>query len=91
MTTNQKAAAQERFDLLARLRSLLIEGLELPDNPDLVDFDTPLFGRGLELDSLDTLEIVTLIDEEFGLMISDDDRTAFGSINKLADRIQTGV
>jgi len=88
MTPNQRTAAQTRFDLLVRLRALLINGLDLPDDPDLVDFDTPLFGRGLELDSLDTLEVFSLVDEEFGVMISDDDREGFGSLNKLADRVQ---
>ncbi|MDR1079057.1 MAG: phosphopantetheine-binding protein [Propionibacteriaceae bacterium] len=88
MISNQRQTAQERFDLLVRLRSQLIEGLDLPENSDLVDFDTPLFGRGLDLDSLDTLEIVSLLDEEFGVMISDEDRAAFGSLNKLADRVR---
>jgi len=88
MTPNQRTTAELRFNLLVRLRALLIKGLDLPDDPDLVDFDTPLFGRGLELDSLDTLEVFSLIDEEFGVMISDDDREGFGSFNKLADRVQ---
>jgi len=91
MEKQQQMIAKERFSLLIRLRSQLVEGLELPLDPDLVDFDTPLFGRGLDLDSLDTLEIVSLLDEEFGVMISDEDRTAFGSFNKLADRLQAGV
>jgi hypothetical protein len=39
----------------------------------------------LELDSLDTLEIVVLLEEQFGVTISDDDRAAFGSINRLVD------
>ncbi|MDR1213417.1 MAG: phosphopantetheine-binding protein [Propionibacteriaceae bacterium] len=91
MTSSQRQVAQDRFDLLVRLRSQLIEGLDLPENSDLVDFDTPLFGRGLDLDSLDTLEIVSLLDEEFSVMISDEDRAAFGSLNQLADRVQSGV
>ncbi len=84
----QLDAATRRFDLNTSLRSLLLAGLDLPDSPEHVDFDEPLFGRGLELDSLDTLEIVSILEEEFGILVSDEDRTIFGSINKLADVIE---
>lgn len=83
----QHATAIARFELNVRLRALLLEGLDLPDTPERVDFDQPLFGRGLELDSLDTLEIVSLLEEEYGVLLSDADRTVFGSINKLADAV----
>ncbi|MCL2482233.1 MAG: phosphopantetheine-binding protein [Propionibacteriaceae bacterium] len=84
-----KEKAQERFDVSTRIRARLIEGLELPDNPELVDFDTPLVGRGLELDSLDLMEVVTLLDDDYTVQVSDDDRIAFGSINRLTDRVMT--
>ncbi|WP_027587493.1 MULTISPECIES: phosphopantetheine-binding protein [Acidipropionibacterium] len=84
----QLDAATRRFELNTSLRSLLLSGLDLPDDPEHVDFDEPLFGRGLELDSLDTLEIVSILEEEFGVLVSDEDRTIFGSINKLADVIE---
>lgn len=80
--------ATERFELNQRLRALLIEGLDLPDAPEQVDFDQPLFGRGLELDSLDTLEIVSLLEEEFGVFVSDEQRAIFGSMNKIADEVE---
>ena len=84
---SEMSKAQARFELASRLRVLLVEGLELPGDPELLDFDTPLFGRGLELDSLDTLEIVSLLDEEFGVQVDDEDRIVFGSINRLADQV----
>jgi acyl carrier protein len=80
-------AATERSALNARLRTLLAEGLELPIDPEKIEDDQPLFGRGLELDSLDTLEIVSLVEEEFEVYITDDDKSVFGSINKVADYI----
>ena len=79
--------AQQRLELNIRLRELLLEGLDLPNEPEHVDFDQPLFGRGLELDSLDTLEIVSLMEEEFGVFVSDEQRSVFGSLNKLADEV----
>jgi acyl carrier protein len=79
--------ATERSALNARLRTLLADGLELPIDAEKIEDDQPLFGRGLELDSLDTLEIVSLIEEEFEVYITDDDKSVFGSINKVADYI----
>ncbi|MFH5879172.1 phosphopantetheine-binding protein [Arthrobacter sp. NA-172] len=83
--TPQYEAAQRRFDLNAEVRRSIIEGLDLPVNPALVDDDQPLFGRGLELDSLDTLEIVSILEESYGVYITDEQRFVFGSVNKLVD------
>lgn len=85
----QYELAQRRYDMNARVRRSIIEGLDLPVDPDLVDDDQPLFGRGLELDSLDTLEIVSLMEEDFGVYITDEQRFVFGSVNKLVDFAET--
>ncbi|MEZ3157530.1 phosphopantetheine-binding protein [Microbacterium sp. BWR-S6Y] len=82
----QHAAARRAVN--DRVKGLIAEGLGLPIDPMLIDDDQPLFGRGLELDSLDTLEIVSLIDENFGVYITDDDKYVFGSINTIADFIE---
>lgn len=84
--TQQAIARRELND---RVKELIAEGLGLPIEANLIDDDQPLFGRGLELDSLDTLEIVSLIDENFGVYITDDDTFVFGSINTIADFIET--
>jgi acyl carrier protein len=80
--------AEARASLNDQLRTILVEGLELPVTVQQIDPDQPLFGRGLELDSLDTLEIVSLIDDEWAVPITDDKKFVFGSVNKLADFIQ---
>ncbi|MDR0417807.1 MAG: phosphopantetheine-binding protein [Propionibacteriaceae bacterium] len=80
--------AEARSALNARLRDILVEGLELPVTAQQIDNDQPLFGRGLELDSLDTLEIVSLIDDEWNVPVTDDKRYVFGSVNKLADFVE---
>jgi acyl carrier protein len=89
--TAQDVAQQAiaRRELNDRVKELIAEGLGLPIEADLIDDDQPLFGRGLELDSLDTLEIVSLIDENFGVYITDDDTFVLGSINTIADFIDT--
>ena len=40
------------------------------------------------MDSLDTLEVVVMVNNEFGVSINDDDAKAFGSINAMADHIE---
>jgi len=82
-----RARAEARRDLNDKIKRLLVEGLDLPVPAADIDDDQPLFGRGLELDSLDTLEIVSVIEDEFEVYLTDDDRYAFGSINKIADRV----
>jgi len=57
---------------------------------DKIDNDAPLFREGLELDSIDALELVVAIEKKFRVVIEDEDvgRRAFASINALARFIQ---
>lgn len=52
---------------------------------DLIMNDQPLFGRGLELDSIDALELSIGISTTFGVELNDDDMAVLSSVNKLAD------
>lgn len=79
--------AQERFDRNLMLKELIIDRLSLDRTPEVVSDNQPLFGRGLELDSLDTLELVVTVSNEFGVAITDDDTAAFNSINAMVDFI----
>lgn len=82
---NQAAA---RRALCGRVRAMIVERLDLPLDPDWITDDQPLFGRGLELDSVDTLEIMLGLEAEFDVALTDDDRAHFGSVAKLAQRIE---
>ncbi|MEW6695872.1 MAG: acyl carrier protein [Bacillota bacterium] len=88
--------AQERQNLCKQLKSIIVERLDLPVDADWITDDQPLIGRGLELDSVDSLELVVGVEAEFGVAITDDRMDVFGSINRLADfieehRVQEGV
>ena len=75
-------------ELVAELKTLLIEGLHLEDiTAEEITPDEPLFGEGLGLDSIDALEIAVLLDRGYGVKItSEDDRNQeiFASLNSLA-------
>lgn len=84
----------DRTAIAARqLAVLLVEGLHLDDvDPQQVDLKAPLFGGGLDLDSLDLLEISLIIQQHYGvkLMADNPDNDAiFGSLESLAAYIET--
>jgi acyl carrier protein len=75
-------------DLRQRLKELLIERLKFEDmTPEDIDDDAPLFAGGLELDSIDALEIVVMLESEFGIKVKNQAsaRENFRSIAALAD------
>lgn len=82
-----RAHAQHRRQLTERLKAVLIERLMLPLEPDEIAEDSPLFGSGVGLDSVDALEIVVAVESEFGVAITDEDMQAFRSINTVVDFI----
>ncbi|MFJ9814547.1 acyl carrier protein [Streptomyces sp. NPDC101151] len=83
-----RSQAESRLEKNMKVKSMIIERLGLDVEPAVVSDNQPLFGRGLEMDSLDTLEIVVMVNNEYDVLISDDDFEAFGSINALVDFIE---
>ena len=78
-------------DLNLELKNLIIETLNLEDvTPEEIDDDEPLFGSGLELDSIDGLELVLQLEKTYGIKIgsSEASREALQSINVLAEYIR---
>jgi acyl carrier protein len=77
--------------LISRLKSLIVTTLKLDDiKPEELPDDEPLIGAGLNLDSIDALELVVAIEKEFGLKItsSEESRVALASVAKLAEFIR---
>ena len=81
-------AGRER--ILATLRRVLVEDLQVEMSPEDMDPDTPLFGTGVCLDSVGALEIVVCLEEAFDVTIPDDPRVrpALRTLNTVIDFIQ---
>ena len=74
-----------------KLKTIIIEELNLEDVAiEEIEDDAPLFGEGLELDSLDAVELVVQVQKHFGVEIKDieEGRMAFESINTLRHFIE---
>jgi acyl carrier protein len=70
------------------LKSQIIAALNLQDvTPEKIDDEAPLFGAGLGLDSIDALELVVMLEKNYGIVIKDieEGRPAFRSVRTLAD------
>ena len=80
---------QEAF--IEKLKLFIIETLNLEDvAPEDIDPDAGLFGSGLDLDSIDALELVVQLEKEYGIKVasSEASRQMFASLNVLAEFIQ---
>ena len=79
-------------DLRRKLKELLIERLKFEDmTPDDIPDDEPLFGGGLGLDSIDALEIVVMLESEFGIKVKNETsaRDSFKSVSTLANYVES--
>ena len=77
-------------ELIEQLKSEIIEQLNLVDiNKDDIQADTPLFGTGLGLDSIDSLELTVLLERKYGVKItnSQDGKKVFQSLRTMAEYI----
>lgn len=74
-----------------KLKEMLIESLNLEDiTPEEIDSEAPLFGdEGLGLDSIDALEIILILEREYGIRIANpaEGKAIFYSIHTLAEYI----
>lgn len=57
-------------ELIAKLKEQIIAALNLEDmTPADIDDDAPLFGEGLGLDSIDALELIVILDKNYGIKL----------------------
>jgi acyl carrier protein len=73
-------------NLIKELKQKIVENMKLDIGPEEIDSDAPLFGEGLGLDSIDVLELVVMLDKNYGIKIvnMNEGRKAFASVRSIA-------
>ena len=90
MSDEQITASPE---LIAELKATIVStlGLEEETSPEAIEDEAPIFVEGLGLDSIDALELVVLVEKQYGIKLEDMEtsKAAFASVRVLADFIAT--
>lgn len=77
-------------ELKRQLKHQIIEVLSLEEitPEDIVDSE-PLFGEGLGLDSIDALELIVLMEKNYGIRLNNpaEGKAIFASLDTMADYI----
>lgn len=81
----------ERRRTCDRIKAMIVSRLDLQIDPAWITDDQPLIGRGLELDSLDVLELFVAIEAEFDLALYDSAISVFGSVSNLASHVNPSL
>lgn len=77
--------------LIDQLKGEIIEQLNLEDvKKEDIKEDAPLFGEGLGLDSIDALELIVLLEKNYGIKVANpaEGKKIFQSVRTLAKYIQ---
>lgn len=78
-------------NLKQQLKQQIIKALNFEDmTPEDIADDAPLFGDGLGLDSIDALELIVLMERNYGIKLSDpkQGKEIFRSVATMASYIQ---
>ena len=79
-----------REEIVAKLKETVVSALDLEDlTPADIETEAPLFGEGLGLDSIDALELIVLLEKQYGIRLKTaaEGKDVFKSINVMADYI----
>lgn len=89
MDPELSARLARREDVLARVRALLIDRLGIRKDPDEIDPDTPLFGGGLALDSIDSVDLLVYMKADLGVDFPEDraGQASLRTVNSLVDLV----
>ena len=76
-----------------RIKQVIIRTLSLEVDADEIDDEDALFGGGIGLNSMATIEIIVGLEEEFGIEVPDEDLRVelFDSVQTMADYVRTAL
>ncbi len=92
MQDNQNPPVSSTPELQREVAELMIEALNLEVSADQITADSPLYGEGLGLDSIDVLEVALVVSKRYGVQLradSADNQHIFSSLRSLSDYIAT--
>ena len=78
-------------ELIVKLKNEISDVLNLEGMaPEDIEDDAPLFGEGLGLDSIDALELIVLMEKNYGIKLKDpnEGKAIFRSVKTMADYIE---
>lgn len=78
--------------LITQLKEQIIEALNLEElTANDIDNEAPLFGDGLGLDSIDALELIVLLEREYGIKLTNpaEGKEIFKSVASIADYVSS--
>ncbi len=79
-------------ELIVQLKSQIIESLNIEDvEPEDIDPNESLYEEGLGLDSIDVLELIVMVEKEYGLKVKNAEigKKVFQTVQTIADYITT--
>ena len=73
------------------VRAVLTRSLQLGNRGGALERSTPLLGNLPELDSMAVVHVLAALEEQFGIIVEDDDVSAetFSTFGSLADFVET--
>lgn len=72
---------EKELEIAENIKGMLSKNLRIPMED--LDFEVPLFGDGIGLDSVDSLEIIACIDSAYGVEMTGVDKEHFYNITSL--------
>jgi len=81
------------MDTLARVIRILGDALNLGERADKLTADSPLLGGLPEFDSMAVVTVVTMVEDEYGVTIDDDELSAeiFATVGSLTEFVEQKV
>lgn len=77
-----------REEIFAQVKSILVDTLSVDEDKVTVD---ARFQEDLETDSLDLVELVMTLEEQFAIKITDEEAAAIKTVGDAVDFVQTRI
>ncbi|MBQ1957115.1 MAG: acyl carrier protein [Clostridia bacterium] len=80
---------ENEIKIADRIKELLSESLGI--DADVLTYEIPLFGDEIGLDSIDSMEIIACIDDEYGVSMNGVGKEPFYNVESLAKYVAANI